>query len=275
MIYNDPALFAGKKEEALIYQIWGLADWEAFVAESADLPSNCRVELMDDINCGGAAYDALAFAGDFNGNNHTISNATFDAVDGNSGMFSVIGSGQIIANLTLSAITVNGGAYAGALVGAVSPDALIQNIQVRNSAIQSIHAAGVVGIANGAIVQFCSSRDTQITGQFTAAGVVGVNNYAAVKHCYSTCTPTAVGGAIGGVIGRKANGGYAEYCWATMIVVGTSDGSGTDIALLVVNQHTSEDDFVDAGFNAEGAEYWVLEEGISTHFDISAVTYSF
>lgn len=130
----------------------------------------------------------------------------------------------------------------------------------------------MVGFVRNADVKFCSSRNCTITGVANGGGIVGINN-SVVSYCYSTCTPTAfpsiLGGSTGGVVSKKVRGGYAQYCWSTMTVVGASDSGGTDVGLLEVSNATTEDDFIEAGYNAEGAEYWELGEGTTTDFNAS------
>lgn len=263
-------------------------DWNAFVANSSSVVSGQLVTLGTDINCEGATYTTLTFKGNFNGDNHTISNASFNSAAGAyytsseddivcSGLFNSIGPGQIIANLKLDNITAKSSTtYAGVLAGLVdgtsSNRALIQNIQVTNSSATGRTAAGVVGFVRNADVKFCSSRNCTITGVANGGGIVGINN-SVVSYCYSTCTPTAfpsfLGGSTGGVVSKKVRGGYAQYCWSTMTVVGASDSGGTDVGLLEVSNATTEDDFIEVGYNAEGAEYWELGEGTTTDFNAS------
>ena len=271
-----------------------LADWETFVANSTEAVSGQLIVLGDDINCGGKTYDSLVFKGNFDGQNKTISNAKFRAVDSAyysssesdiecSGMFAAIGPGQIIANLKLDNIEAKtSGTYAGVLAGLVdgayNNRALIQNIQVTDGSATGRTAAGVVGFLRNADVKFCSSRDTRITGVANGGGIVGINN-AKVQYCYSTTSPTALPttlkGSKGGVVSKKVRGGYCEFCWSTMDVVGSSDNGGTDIGAFKISADTTEDDFIAAGFNANGANYWELAEGTDTDFDFDAVTYDF
>lgn len=268
--------------------ISSMDDWNAFVANSSSVVSGQLVTLGTNINCNGATYTTLTFKGNFDGGNFTISNASFNSAAGRyytsteddivcSGLFNSIGPGQIIANLKLDNITAKSSTtYAGVLAGLVdgtsSNRALIQNIQVTNSSATGRTAAGVVGFVRNADVKFCSSRNCTITGVANGGGIVGINN-SVVSYCYSTCTPTAfpsfLGGSTGGVVSKKVRGGYAQYCWSTMTVVGASDSGGTDVGLLEVSNATTEDDFVEAGYNAEGAEYWELGEGTTTDFNAS------
>ena len=236
-----------------------LDDWETFVEYADQADAGQLIVLGADISCNNATYDPLEFAGNFDGGNHTISNATFRAVstssgDTCSGMFAKIGPGQVVANLTLQNVTAQySGTYAGVLAGmadgASNNRALIQNIQVTGSSASGRTAAGVVGFTRNVDVKFCSSRDTTITGLANGGGVVGINN-AHVEYCYSTSSPTALptlfGGSAGGVIAKNVRGGNNDYCWAYMTVVGAEDdGPGQNLHSFVADENMDSFDFED------------------------------
>ena len=264
------------------------ADWATFVANADKAVAGQVVTLGKDINCGNATYTSLDFAGNFNGNGHTISYATFETLDNAtasgeacSGMFATLGAGQIVANLTLDHITAEyAGEYAGVLVGmadgASNSRALIQNVQVTNSSVSGRTAGGVVGFIRNADVKYCSSRSTTITGLANGGGVGGLNN-AHVEFCFSTSTPTAlptlIGGSAGGVIGKSVRGGNSNYCWAYMDVVGaTKDGAGQELNSLVASDSMSYQSFKRAGFNQI---CWSAGTGMPADFNSNIVEYDF
>lgn len=267
------------------------ADWETFVENADKAVAGQLVILGENINCTGATYDSLSFKGNFNGNGKTISNATFRAVDSAyytssendivcSGMFAALGAGQIVANLTLANVTAEyastySAVLAGLADGTSANPVLIQNVQVRGGSASGRTAAGVVGFTRNTTVKYCSSIGTTITGLANGGGIVGINN-AKVEFCYSTTSPTALpsflGGSTGGVVSKKVRGGWAEFCWSTMTVVGESDSGGTDKNLLVVDATTSVDTYETNGFTQD---CWNLAVGTATTFDTSEVEYIF
>ena len=269
--------------------IKNLDDWEIFVEYADQADAGQLIILGTDINCENATYDSMTFAGNFDGNSKTISNATFRAVstssgDTCSGMFAKIGPGQVVANLTLQNVTAQySGTYAGGLAGMVDgaggSRTLVQNVHVRNSSASGRSAGGVAGFIRNADVRYCSSRDTTITGLANGGGIVGLNN-SKVEYCYSTTSPTALtflGGKAGGVVGKNVRGAYTEYCWSTMKVVGGSgegtEAGGTDIgAFDNVSDSTTVRDFTRKGFTQD---CWVRAAGTATDFDTSVVTYPF
>ena len=150
-----------------------LTDWETFVEYADEAETGQLIKLGDNINCGGAVYDSLTFAGNFDGCGNTISNATFRAVNSGyynstesdivcSGMFARLGAGQIVANPTLDNITAQyastySAPLAGLADGTSSQRVLIQNVQVRNSSASGRTAAGVVGFTRLPVIPRCAS----------------------------------------------------------------------------------------------------------------------
>ena len=281
--------FLEKLEDHEDVTIYTKAEWDTFVENSDVVVAGQLITLGADIDCDDTIYDSMTFAGSFNGNNKTISNASFRAVstssgDTCSGMFAKIAPGQVVANLTLQNVTAQySGTYSGVLAGMVDgaggSRALVQNVQVRNSSASGRSAGGVAGFIRNADVRYCSSRDTTITGLANGGGIVGLNN-SKVEYCYSTTSPTALtflGGKAGGVVGKNVRGAYTEYCWSTMKVVGGSgegtEAGGTDIgAFDNVSDSTTVRDFTRKGFTQD---CWVRAAGTATDFDTSVVTYPF
>ena len=263
------------------------AKWDTFVANSDVVVADQLITLGDDIDCKNTTYDSMTFAGNFNGNGKTISNATFSATSDTpsgescSGMFATLGHGQIVANLTLDDIDVEyAGEYAGALAGMVdgwsNDRALVQNVQVRNSSVSGRSAGGVAGFIRNVDVIYCSSRDTSVTGVANGGGVVGLNN-GKVEYCYSTVTPTALpslfGGSAGGVVGKSVRGGSSNYCWAYMDVVGaTKDGAGPEENSAEVTAQGTYAQLLAAQFPAQ---YWMSATDGSAEFNFDNIEYTF
>lgn len=261
--------------------------WDTFVANSDVVVADQLITLGQNIDCDDTTYQSMTFAGNFNGNGKTISNATFEATSDTpsgescSGMFATLGHGQIVANLTLDNIDVEyAGEYAGALVGMADgwsgDEVLIQNVQVRNSGISGMAAGGVAGFIRHTTVQFCSSRDTRVTGISNGGGVVGLNN-GKVDYCYSTVTPTALpslfGGSAGGVVGKSVRGGSSNYCWAYMDVVGaTKDGAGPEENSAEVTAQGTYAQLLAAQFPAQ---YWMSATDGSAEFNFDNIEYTF
>lgn len=263
------------------------AEWDTFVANSDVVVADQLITLGENIDCDDTTYQSMTFAGNFNGNGKTISNATFEATSNTpsgeecNGLFATLGHGQIVANLTLDNIDVEyAGEYAGVLAGMVdgwsNDRALVQNVQVRNSSVSGRSAGGVAGFIRNADVVYCSSRDTTITGVANGGGVVGLNN-GKVEYSYSTATPTALpsflGGSAGGVVGKSVRGGSSNYCWAYMDVVGaTKDGAGPEENSAEVTAQGTYAQLLAAQFPAQ---YWMSATDGSAEFNFDNIEYTF
>lgn len=274
---TDGSFMDAFNAEANVLPIRDNTDWAAFIEHAADINAGQRVELKASIDCGNATYSALTFKGDFNGNNRTISNASFSAVDGNSGMFAVIGPGQKVCNLILDNVSAKtASTYAGVLAGQIAGTegnrAQVQNVQVKNSSATGRSAAGIAGFVFFADVKYCSSRNTTITGAANGGGIAGIS-YGRITDCYSTCSPTALlSSGRGGIAGKNLEGGRIEACWCTYANVAGSNNSATEVNNEPdIDGEHSADDFDTDIFDPT---YWNLQDGTNTVFK-SAVTYQF
>lgn len=258
--------------DAILY-IGGNDDWTAFVNRSSEVKSSQRVVLKADIDCGGASYTALIFAGDLDGQGHTISNATFSASGDCNGLFASLSGNQRICNLTLSKITVRSASYAGVLAGTVGGGSgVIQNVQIRNCTVSGDNAGGLIGLTERVIVQYCSSRGGRITGMSNGGGIVGIN-YGTVTDCYSTVKPTAaLSTGRGGICGKNLGDGVTNWSWCTYDrYAGRKYEAGAN-NMTSVNSNTTK-----AAMSAWGLHrgIWIPASGTNTEFDMDEIVYSF
>lgn len=249
-----------------VLEIQSMEDWQTFTQRSGEITANQRVELLTDINCGGASYQALTFAGSLDGKGHTISNASFSARGENAGLFAELRG--VVVNLTLEDITVSNATYSGVLAGSISgaegASARIQNVQVRSSHVTGRSAGGLAGFAIWAEILYCSAEDSmQINGTVNVGGLVGIS-YANIHDCYTNLTPTALL-FRGGIAGKNLEGGKVEHCWCTYRnAAGYTDGTSTAVNNVGgVTSRTAAEVFTQAGFNAE---IWSIDRGTNTTF---------
>ena len=198
------------------FTIGSKADWMTFVNRSNEFRADQTVTLTDDIIFGNDdvnAFVSISFAGNFNGGNHKIANATFSASGGNSGVFAKVNAGRKVANLKLDNIVVESATYAGVLAGYVEGSALVQNIQVTNSTVNGRTAGGVVGFLFTGTVKYCSSSGNMtISGIANSGGIVGIS-YGTVSDCYSTYTGSGTFFKKAGIVSSNLECGVIEHCW--------------------------------------------------------------
>lgn len=278
MIFIDPKLWAVASGTPMTIEIASKQDWDTFVVSASTYSADTRVELLADIDLMEEEYAPVEYVGNFNGNNHTISNATFTAVDGNAGMFKTIGPDQKVCNLVLSNVTAsNSDTYSGVLAGAVAGteghNALIQNVQVRGGLAFGSSAGGIAGYISFADVKYCSSTGTEISGIVNGGGIGGIS-YGQISDCYSTCIPAAnpILGTIGGIVGKNLEGGTVNHCWCTENkAVGQTTSATESSNFEGVNGNTMITEFTSRGFTPP---YWQPAPGTGTTFT-GAVEYNF
>lgn len=252
-------------------------DWAVFVANSSEAVAGQLVTLGINVNCNGARYTSMTFAGNFNGDNHMIYNATFSAASGsnNSGMFDTIGAGQKVCNLTLYNITVNYGTeYSGALVGLLKGSgALVQNVQVLNCTVYGRGAGAIVGLVeSGAQVKYCASYSCSVRGAAVAGGIAGFTHATITQSCSVGASCTAVQlNATGGIAGKSVYGGKITNCWTdNSKLYGSTDNWSSDSNCLTgVNSETTVAQFEGIGLDSN----WTLQAGTGTSLNMESCRY--
>lgn len=268
--------FAGQvASDAMILTISNLTDFEAFMELAGDIKAGRLVRLTDDIDCGGKTYTAITgFKENFDGNNKTISNATFKASGDNSGMFATIGAGQKVANLTMSGVTVknatNAGVLAGSINGAEGHRTLIRNVQIVNCSVSGRNAGGLAGYAFVSDIWFCSNQNTTVTGIVNGGGIAGIS-YSVVSNCYATKSATALKSA-GGIVGKNLESSFVEWCWCTALKVAGYSAEGEHEANNVPRVTSTMSASAFSGFDTR---YWKIARGMNTTFIPDAVFYEF
>lgn len=250
-------------------------DWDSFISLASQISSTQLVVLDKNIDCENTTYTPLTFAGNFDGKNHTISNATFSAVDGYSGMFKTIGADQKICNLILNNITAKyASTYSGILAGAISGteghNALVQNVKIVGGSASGRSAGGIAGFIFWADVKYCATYDTTITGVANGGGIGGIS-YGFITQCCSDTEPTALlSSGKGGIAGKNLEGGTITSSWCTYNkVVGTST-SATESNVL-------PNATADSSFSSIGLETtkWTLVTGKLPTLNMENCRYDF
>ena len=178
------------------------------------------------------APDTL-FIGDFDGNNHTISNLTINtsgAGNGILGLFGEIGSGGQIKNLGLIDVSITGGDNSSSLGGLVglNYNGTISNCYSTGTVTGgsgSEYLGGLVGLNYGTISN-CYSTGAVSGGNSGDLGGLTGYNHGTVSNCYSTGTVTGGSGSqyLGGLVGY--NDATISNCYSTGTVTGGNNSGG-------------------------------------------------
>ena len=209
----------------------------AEIADNVDFDTKDRTfVLTSDIDLSGINWKPIgrlytttdfssSFAGEFNGNNFTISNLTINnATETCQGLFGNCVEATI-KNLNLDNVNISssGPNHTGSLIGSARNNCIIENITASNVNINATgnYTGGLIGyINNSAIATNCaviSGTVTNLKGLYTG-GFVGCSQSpgTTIDNCYSNCD----------VIGKNEVGGFIGVsCFNTTITNCTSLGT--------------------------------------------------
>lgn len=184
-------------------------------------PLVANYELMADIDGLNSNFKPIGdsvtpFVGNFNGNNHVISNLKVgEPTRDFSGLFGYVTTLGIIENLVLKNIQAEGSWYVGTLVGAAY-GAGVRNVVSYNGDVRG--AEGVGGLVGSA--KICQMEKVAATGKVSGheyvGGVVG-SLYGEIEKAYSVNVVKGIE-YVGGVVGY--NGGSIKEVYSASYVKG-------------------------------------------------------
>jgi len=246
--------------------------------------------LTADVNMAGPALtDALiapwtslasaAFAGTFDGNDHTISNLTIVAAGKNGvGLFGCTDANAVIERLALENCRITGHEFVGGLIGRNRGD-----IKVCSTAGGRVggglEVGGLVGLSEVGSIEDCYARtDVNATGR-VAGGLVG-RNQGTIMHTYSTGVVTCPSYA-GGLVGDNTGGTVTNSLWDTQTskLSQSAGGTGQTTAQMQTKSTYGGWDFVNVWSKVQGdypiflwqkpsgpppIAHWTFDEGSGT-----------
>jgi hypothetical protein len=223
---NDPYLIATAE------------DMNEIGANSADW--NKHFLLVTDINLAdytGTQFNIIGnFTGVFDGNDHTISNFTYDFNDGGSiGLFGFLDSGGRIKNLGLENVDVNvveegvyweeyccvGGLVGWSYRGTITNCYMTGNVRATgyyDGYIGYFVVGGLVGRNGGTIIDSYSAGNVSGNCSDTSyvGGLAGYNDgyYGTITNCYSAGDVNGTGHLIvvGGLVGKNNSASMSDCC---------------------------------------------------------------
>lgn len=184
--------------------------------------------LMVDLDLtGGADWTAItAFAGEFDGNEKTVTGLTVTQPGSdNQGMFATTASGAEIKDLTLVDVDIEGKDRVGGLIGQAVSGTTVSNVHVSGVVDGNLSVGGFVGENSGTISDSSASGNTTAFDEF-AGGFVGLHKVGTIQVSYAdVITRTTEGDNAGGFVG-KTEGGQIQDSWATGNVFTGDDRAG-------------------------------------------------
>lgn len=246
------------------------------------------IDLADYLNCRvGPTYNN-AFAGTYDGGNHTIRNWVLKDTGDYVAMFPYL-SGTV-KNLTLDSVTVTGERWTGILAGGIVGTAsLIDNVHIQNSNVSKTTGNGMATIAvqaysDSAVMTVKNCTVSNVTA--TYSGEEAISNMglllsrsrkdgaALVENCYVyNCTLIGNFNNISGLVG-ECEGGTIRNCGvfdldtdkATYTAFGALVGNAKINTVTFQNCYTDLQDLLGANnlFNNSNADATVVENNCYT-----------
>lgn len=222
------------------------------IAKAANLPTTPATadsESEDDLIESGAttalppflgafAATGTPFAGNFNGNDFTISNLTIDGTAGNqAGLFGTLDDARV-ENLTLQNVSINDAdaTDVGALAGSITGSTTVFKVRVASGTVNGNESVG--GIAGNAsddsTINNCSNAAKITAASGNAGGIVGSvtgavsNGSVDISSCENSGTvsapaTSATTGPFGGIAGSAVNSVNITGCTNSAAI--TANGS--------------------------------------------------
>lgn len=187
------------------------------------------------------------FAGDFNGDSHTISNFS---------------------------IAENGSAYA-ALFGAIAPAGRVRNLKIANAAITATSAIpAVIASQNAGKIENCHITGANVaTSAQGAAGVAGISAY--TDNCSVTGSRISAGSGFTGALVAQLTGPLVNsYAEETVVIATPQQSAGTPIGGLVgaANANSITDCYFQGIVTTAGAQQPTSMGGIAGAVNGGSIT---
>lgn len=182
--------------------------YRLFDRAAAQKPSVGQIKLLADINLSGKQWTPIAaFAGTFDGGQHTVSGLTNWSGDENGAPYGFITDNTgTIRNVTFSDAYVTGGADTGVIASVNKVGGVISGVKVRNSTVKGLAArtGGIVG-SNEGTVKEAAIETLSIAGIGEVGGIVGANSGELSGAAASgDVSVTGTGDLVGGIVGETS-----------------------------------------------------------------------
>jgi hypothetical protein len=169
------------------------------------------------------------FRGNYNGNNHTISNYYINLPQAEYvGIFGYT-YGATISNLHVSDIQVYGHEKVGGLVGRTYANTLIENCSVTGiitgTESSNTMVGGLVGNNYESTINNCYTQ-TILNGSYIVGGLVGYNISSTISNSFALENIDCSGHFVGGLVGYSQSGASIENSYASCNVHGVENVGG-------------------------------------------------
>ena len=223
-------------ENQTVFEIGSLNEWTALAAIEQDF-SGKTVKLTADINAQGSPLTTLfgaGFAGTFDGQGFTISNATTSQ----SLIAKTTKENALIKNIAIENVTLNAtAANSGIVVGNVSGDTEISTLELKDCTVEhsQTYTGAMVGyVSSGVKVTINnSSVDAEVTSGNMSGIVIGAMHGDADVDTLTVTGSITAGKNAAAVIGRLNNGPIVTIKNVSVNNANVSTTNGSEAGLLI------------------------------------------
>jgi hypothetical protein len=200
---NDKFLDINERlsQENGYYVVNSVSDFKELLAFGQN--ASLKFRLKNDLDLGDEPnFNIPYLAGEFDGNDHKISNLSFNSdFVYTVGLFGYLAPGGKVTNLGVENVDITGYQYVGGLVG-INYEATVSNSYSTGSVIGTYNrVGGLVGYNHGTVSDSYST--VNVTGNSYVGGLVGANWEGTVSNSYSTGSVTGSDQEVGGLVGNN------------------------------------------------------------------------
>ena len=191
--------------------------------------TNVTFELMNDIDMQGVSFQGIGnggadgsddtkfFKGNFNGNEHVISNLTINTTEDYVGLFCC--SMGNIDSLGLENCDITGQDYVGGLVAVITMGN-VSNSYVVGDIYANGYAGGLVGLAGAYSIKNCYTKGSVFSKTMGGGGILGIALAEGdIINSYSSATVSG-NEVVGGLVGQMS--GIVDNCYSNGVTIGTN-----------------------------------------------------
>jgi hypothetical protein len=191
------------------YQINNVSDFKELLAfgqnDSLKFRLESDLDLATQLN-----FFVPYLAGEFDGNDHKISNLSFNLASiSQTGLFGHLGPGGKVTRVGVENVNITSYLYVGSLVGYIH-DGTVSDSYSSGTTSGTAFVGGLVGMNDDGTVSNSYSSIT-ITGNYALGGLAG-HNSGTVSNCYSNGNVSGTA-FVGGLVGESSQSTVTNSFW--------------------------------------------------------------
>lgn len=208
------------------------SSWGSWLIQTSDIDASSTQTWNDGAGWNPIGYrvnssDYCYFTGNYNGQEHVISNLFISrANSGRQGFFGVV-SECIISNLYIANVSVVGSSDIGGLVGSSRNNSIITNCSTGGSVSGISYCGGLIGENSGCYVYNCYSTCLVTASSDNVGGLIGNNTgfnngqlFSTVSGCHASGNVNGLHDSVGGLVGWNDEDSIIQKSYATGSVTG-------------------------------------------------------